>query len=287
MNGLLKKHQRTYMKYISLKKILIPALLLVSMQSFSQSLTPLVVGTVNRKDSIVIYYDVTINAGAGTTVTNQGAVSGSNFTGFNTNDPDTGPAGDPTITQLNMYPLPVRLLQLKAIVRNGAIQVSWNVNNEENMVKYEVEKSINGRTFGKIGEAAALNSGRATNYSFIDQSPNSGVNYYRLRLIDVNRAPEYSLIVRVDMDGGNDNIRIFPNPVVHQTFTLQLSNMQKGNYELLIYNGIGQIAWRQTIYHDGGSTTKNISLPAQLSKGIYNVQLKSGKTLFNQSLMIQ
>lgn len=275
------------MKYIPLKKILVLALLLVSIQSISQSLTPLVVGTVHKKDSVVIYYDVTINTGAGATVTNQGAVSGSNFTGFNTNDPDTGPAGDPTITQLNMYPLPVRLLQLKAVVRNGAILVSWNVNNEENMVKYEVEKSINGRTFGKIGEVAALNSGTATSYSFIDQSPGSGVNYYRLRLIDLNSAAKYSLVVRVDMDGSNNGIRIYPNPTVNQTFTLQLSNMQKGNYELLVYNGIGQIAWRQTIYHDGGSTTKNITMPSQLSKGIYNVQLKSDKTLFNQSLLIQ
>lgn len=275
------------MKYISLKKLLVPALLLISMQSFSQSLTPLVVGTVNRRDSVVIYYDVTINVGAGLTVTNQGAVSGSNFTGFNTNDPDTGPAGDPTITQLNMYPLPVRLLQLKAVAHSGAIQVSWSVNNEVDMVKYEVEKSTNGRTFGKIGEVAAVNSGMATNYSFTDQSPASGVNYYRLRLTDLSSPAKYSLIVRVDMDGSNFNIRIYPNPVVQQTFTLQLSNMQKGNYELLLYNWMGQIAWRQKIYHEGGSTTRNITLPAHLSKGMYNVQLASGKTLFNQSLVIQ
>lgn len=275
------------MNYNSIvKTILTIAFFSIGSSVFAQ-LSPMVLGTVKAGDSIVIYYDVTINTGAGATVSNQGAISGSNFTAFNTNDPKTAAPGDPTITQVNAYPLPVRLLQLKAVARNGAIQVSWNVNYEENMVKYEVEKSTNGRTFGKIGEVAALNNGMATNYSFIDQSPGSGANYYRLRLIDLGSPAKHSLIVRVDMDGSNFNIRIYPNPVVQQTFTLQLSNMQKGNYDLLIYNGIGQIAWRQTIYHDGGSTTRNITVPAQLSKGIYNVQLKSDKALFNQTLMIQ
>jgi len=263
------------------------ALTIAGTQSFSQSLTPLVIGTIHPNDSVVIYYDVTINSGAGSQVTNQGTVTGSNFSNLGTDDPDTGTPNDPTITFLNMLPLPVRLLELSAIPMQGSIVVSWNVSNEINMTSYEVEKSNNGRSFTKIGEVASRNSLQAHNYSFVDTAPVNGVNYYRLRLIDLNAAAKYTIIVRVDLDGKNNGIRIYPNPATGQTITLQLSNMQKGDYELLFYNSLGQFAYRKVIHHDGGSASKNISLPGQLLRGIYSVQLKSDKIVFSQSLIVQ
>jgi|GEM_PF-5629942 len=274
------------MKYISLlKKSLALALLIVTTQSFSQSLTPLTIGTINAGDSVVIYYDVTINTGAGAQVTNQGTISGSNFTTFVTDDPDTGPANDPTITLLNVFPLPVRLLELKAQASMGVITVSWNVSNEENMIRYEIEKSTNGRTFTKIGEVAALNRLIPSLYNFSDQNPVNGINYYRLRMIDQTSA-KFSSIVRVDLDGKQNSITVFPNPAA-QNITLQLSNMQKGTYELLLYTNTGQVAFKRSVYHDGGSSSKSITLPNGLTRGVYNVLIRTDKKVHSQLLMIQ
>ena len=91
---------------------------------------------------------------------------------------------DPTITPLNLFPLPVSLMDIKAALKGAAIEVAWNVASETGMVKYEIEKSSNGRSFTKIGEVAALNRSSVTPYSFFDQAPFTGSNYYRLRLID-------------------------------------------------------------------------------------------------------
>jgi len=85
----------------SLRKILIVAFLFCISNTVFSQLNPLTVGTVSPGDSIVIYYDVTINTGCGCTqVSNQGTVSGSNFITLVTDDPDTGPASDPTISPL-------------------------------------------------------------------------------------------------------------------------------------------------------------------------------------------
>lgn len=274
------------MQYRLLKKSLISALLLMAVQSYSQSLTPLVIGTIKPGDSVVIYYDVTINSGAGAAVSNQGAVSGANFTSFNTDDPATAAASDPTITQLNMFPLPVMIVEFSAASRLSGIQLSWKVREEDNMATYEVERSTDGRTFMKIGDVAARNLSTPSTYSFFDQSPGSGVNYYRLRLVELNSSAKYTLIVRVDAAAVKSSVRIYPNPVAGQYVTLQLNNMQTGSYELLFYNNIGQVAFRQTIHHSSGSTTRNVSLPVHL-KGIYSVQLRSDQQLFSQMLMIQ
>lgn len=259
-------------------------LLFAGLPSFSQSLTPLVIGTIHPNDSVVIYYDVTINAGAGSQISNQGTITG---TGINTvtDDPDTGPANDPTITPLNMFPLPVRLMDIKARWNGAAIEVAWNVASESGMVKYEIEKSTTGRNFVKIGEVSALNRTAVAAYSFPDHNPVAGSNFYRLRLIDANAAATYSLTTRVDMDGRNTQIRIFPNPVRSQRITVQLNNLQKGVYELVFSNSLGQVAYRTAVDHDGGSLTRIVSLPAGF-KGVYGVQLKSENVLFKQLLIV-
>ena len=61
------------------------------------------IGTLPAGKSITITFDVTVNdpLPAGTTqVSNQGAVSGSNFTDMLTDDPDTPAPDDPTVTAI-------------------------------------------------------------------------------------------------------------------------------------------------------------------------------------------
>jgi hypothetical protein len=79
-------------------KIYIAILSLIALfmlNTASAQLTPMAIGTINSGDSIVVWYDVTINSGP--TVTNQGTVTA---TGINmvTDDPDTGTPDDATIT---------------------------------------------------------------------------------------------------------------------------------------------------------------------------------------------
>jgi hypothetical protein len=73
--------------------------------------SPFNIGTINAGDSIVIIYDVTINNPLvppnAPSISNQGTVSGGNFSNVVTDDPDTPAPNDPTITLLNVFPLPV------------------------------------------------------------------------------------------------------------------------------------------------------------------------------------
>jgi hypothetical protein len=67
---------------------------------------PVSVGTLQAGESVTILFQVTLNdplPGNVTQVSNQGTVSGSNFSNVLTDDPGTGTAGDPTVTPVAAF----------------------------------------------------------------------------------------------------------------------------------------------------------------------------------------
>jgi hypothetical protein len=65
---------------------------------------PLNIGTLAPGDSVTIQFSVTVNNGNFSTVSNQGTVSGSNFSNVLTDDPTVGGAADPTVTNITPPP---------------------------------------------------------------------------------------------------------------------------------------------------------------------------------------
>jgi Secretion system C-terminal sorting domain len=110
-------------------------------------------------------------------------------------------------------PLPVTLYGFD-VKRSGKInQLNWSTSQELNTSRFMVEHGTDGRNFSSIGEVTA--SGNSTvirNYSFSDNTPARGVNYYRLRVVDIDNSGKYSAIRSVRNEGSAD-IAIYPNPV--------------------------------------------------------------------------
>lgn len=93
------------------KKLLLCAILFLGFNSIVcellSQLTPLPVGHIGKKDSLVILYNVQINTGlpAGvSSISNQGTVGGSNFSSKLTDDPKTAATDDATVTVLDVPP---------------------------------------------------------------------------------------------------------------------------------------------------------------------------------------
>lgn len=275
-----------------LKSVAIIAILLSGTSiNVNAQLSPLSIGTIHPGDSIVIVYDVTINnplvPPTTTQISNQGTVSGSNFSNVLTDDPDTGPANDPTITLLNQFPLPVTLTEFRASQSGSSIILNWKVHTEFNADKYEIERSSDGITFTKIGEVAARNTSGTLLYNFTDGQPFNGNNFYRLRMVDIDGSAKYSGIVKVKIGGNVRAITVFPNPVTASSLNLQLQNMQSGLYTLRLYNTYGQIVMTKLLNHTGGSATETLYLPVSLSKGLYQLQVINAGEKRSFKLLVQ
>lgn len=262
----------------------------LAVASFSKAqLSPLTIGTIPANDSIIIVYDVTINnpLPSGTSqISNQGNISGSNFSAYVTDDPATVAANDATITPLNMFPLPVVLGQFKAYKKNDDIELTWKALSEINVSKYEIERSTDSRQFQKIGEVAARNN-VSQEYNFLDVQPFADKNYYRLRMVDIDSKVKYSLIALIDLGTSSQSILVYPNPVKERTLTLQLNNLPKGKYRMEMRNAQGQLVLQDEINHTGGSATQTANLPQMIIRGLYVLRLVGEKQILDYKLIIE
>ena len=177
---------------------------------------------------------------------------------------------------------------LKAYQQNGGIQVDWSIRKENNMNRYEVEKSADGHAFKKIGVVAATaNNNADVSYNLFDKDPLAGDNFYRIKGVDKSGEIKYTSVVNVKIENGKAAIVVYPNPVVDRTISLQLNNQPKGIYSVQLLNGLGQQLILKTIAHPGGSATQTIRLDALVSKGVYQLHISNGDNKVTQQIVIQ
>lgn len=108
--------------------------------------------------------------------------------------------------------LPVLLSDFAVRLYNGIVQLNWTTDQESNSNRFEVERSTDGATWNKIAVVAAKgNSTVETNYAYTDRTPAGGVNYYRLKMVDMDNSFEYSETKSVRAAFAA-NVKVYPNP---------------------------------------------------------------------------
>lgn len=178
------------------------------------------------------------------------------------------------IALLTPYSLPLKLGNFTAIKKPMSVDLNWETITEQNTSHFEIERSIDGNTFASIGRVhAAGNSYSTKYYSYTDQSPVSGINYYRLKMADLDNTSSYSRVVIVKNDNNTITMQAFPNPVSN-TLQLQVSSKQDETVPLIINDMNGKIVMQQQVRIQKGTNTISISV-LQLSAGMYNINYNS------------
>ncbi|HEX8656221.1 MAG TPA: hypothetical protein VF690_01730 [Hymenobacter sp.] len=112
-------------------------------------------------------------------------------------------------------PLPVTLAAFAAERQGRGTQLHWTTASEVNSAYFDVERSLDGRTFIPVGRVAAQgHSTQIVSYKFTDpEPPYSGTAslYYRLRQADRDGAATYSPVRLLAQQ--TDGPALFPNPV--------------------------------------------------------------------------
>ncbi|AWW00674.1 hypothetical protein [Arcticibacterium luteifluviistationis] len=106
---------------------------------------------------------------------------------------------------------PVKLNSFESSVMEGKVILLWNTSNELDFNKFEVERSRDARVFERIGNVQGK---ELEVYSFNDDFPIKGENYYRLKMVDLDGSYEYSKIIVANYTGKED-FKVFPNPVLN------------------------------------------------------------------------
>ncbi|SHG89632.1 Por secretion system C-terminal sorting domain-containing protein [Chryseolinea serpens] len=204
----------------------------------------------------------TVNTSQGATLTsNRG-----NKATMQTNDPPfyAWVAGIPN------SPLPVKLVYFKA--QTGAsLQLTWATSSEKNFHYFQVERASEDLIFTTVGRVDAKGSSTLTTYAFTDEKPLNGKNYYRLKMIDLDEAFEYSPVVTAN-GKSSSTVNVYPNPITDKQFTIELSDVMDTPAQVTILDGSGT----QILRAELASHTMAFQLPQDISAGLYYLRISSG-----------
>lgn len=154
--------------------------------------------------------------------------------------------------------LPVELLYFHVDLSGEAIALKWATIVEENFHKFFIQRSADGLTFEDIGEV----EGQGFNiydveskYSFVDEAPILGTNYYRLKAVDVDNSYEY-FQVKAARVKGSKKIAVYPNPSNGETIAFRANfNYDESDRIILIdqlgvevFNGMASIVGNKIIF---------------------------------------
>lgn len=166
-------------------------------------------------------------------------------------------------------PLPVVLTSFNAQpASKNSVLLDWVVTDEINLDSYIVERSRDGIDFDEIGRIKADN---LSAYQMTDKNPTNGANYYRLKMMDIDKSFSISEVRKVTITTSG-SIALYPNPTYDRFFISGLENIQ-ADAQITIYNEIGQQVWRNVM--DGSSlASQGIDL-ATFPIGAYHIKVTS------------
>ena len=174
----------------------------------------------------------------------------------------------------NTSNLGVLPIQMRATGKEKCTKIDWSLVDEKGIDHYELERSYDAITYQNIFSVTANKNLISNSYCYTDNNPDPGYSYYRIKaLIEDGRLQQYSNVEKVWNANNKEGISIFPNPVTEREISIILNNIIAGNYKINIYNAIGKPVLQQYIKHTGGNGIIHISLPANLSAGIYQLKL--------------
>lgn len=184
--------------------------------------------------------------------------------------------------------LPVTFSSIKAAQVSNDVAVEWKVTNQVNIAGYEVEKSTDGSRFIKVGsQAASQFNGMDITYNWLDGNAAAGVNYYRIKAIELSGNIKYTEIVKVTLGKLGTGIAVSPNPVRGSLLNIQLNNQKAGKYGVRLINTAGQEVYKSVLQHAGGSASQSINLPSAVTRGIYQLQvIAPDNSLKTQKLIV-
>lgn len=170
-------------------------------------------------------------------------------------------------------PVPVTLVRFAVEKGKYANRVEWNTSQEINSRSFVVEHSNNGVNFAELTTiAAAGNSNRDTHYSFIDNSPAKGMNYYRLKMISNSNITKHSSIVSVfnEMTVG---LAIYPNPSKNK-ITVWFSAAKTAIAFVSILDINGKIVYSKNVLANEGANSVPLAIE-KLAAGAYILKVQT------------
>lgn len=183
--------------------------------------------------------------------------------------------------------VPITLTRFYGQFKNDTVNLYWNTDIELNVKEIIIERSADAIQFNPLLTTAAKGiNGNGAAYSVIDSQPNQGINYYRLKIVDLDGTYNYSDIIKINttIPGNLLITQSYPNPV-QNNFNIQLQSGKTRQVSVAVYDYTGKQFLIKNIQLHKGINNTSISMQ-NAAAGIYFVQVIIYQEGFTTTLKI-
>jgi hypothetical protein len=190
-------------------------------------------------------------------------------------------------TSNSMLALPVLWGSLNALaIDNKKVELNWSTQVEQNTALFTIERSRDGVNFTSLATHRAKgNTEIESFYNYMDLQPMSGINYYRLKIEDIDGKKMYSKVVTATIETYTLDATLYPNPAT-DFVKLAMNGLKGTSIQYSIYNNLGRLITNRTMENTSSNLNVNIDL-SSVPSGIYFIELSNGGQKIIRQLTIQ
>jgi hypothetical protein len=143
--------------------------------------------------------------------------------------------------------LPIKLHSFRANSVGNTTLLSWAVSDAKNFDHFEIERSADGLQFHKL-DMVSFKPGEELiqRYSVTDHQPLNGMNFYRLKMVDVDDKYSYSPIELVRFSH-SWQATLSPNPFLDR-LEINIKGQQNGALTAVIVDLLGKVVYSNELY---------------------------------------
>lgn len=135
-------------------------------------------------------------------------------------------------------PLKIKLSSFNAINEGSSNRIDWKSESEASNASYIVERSSNGRDYAAI--CTIYGKGVSALYNYRDETPENGINYYRLKMADADGDNLYSHVMSAVVNVKSSlAIEVYPNPV-YEKLTINIKGTPGNGQRLTVTDVTGK-----------------------------------------------
>ncbi len=179
--------------------------------------------------------------------------------------------------------LPVTLISFRATLNGTAVLLNWEVDNAANFLRFEVEYSTDGSAYSSIGQVyfSPLQSA----YQFSHSPVTAAVNYYRLKLTDVDGSFRYSRVLVIRTGTVSKGMIVYPQPA-RDNIIVSLPVQKAQKIILQLYSVAREKVKETFVQVNRGNNLFVISGLQHLPPGMYMLRTTADENIFTEKVLI-
>lgn len=180
-----------------------------------------------------------------------------------------------SIISVGAVELPVKLIDFTGFYSSGADHLAWHTATEIDNDHFNIERMDAKGNFSGIGQVkGAGTSTTEQSYTFDDESPLPGVNYYRLKQVDVDGNFAYSDIISVTAPLTQGmTVSIYPNPA-QSYVNIAFSSQESHTGIVTMTDMVGKVVYQSDVSLSSGTTVAHIDMSG-FEQGQYIIRFTS------------